>query len=77
MTPSAQPRPYLNLRRWGEYLAAILGGNIIYFLLEPRLPAALRHRIFRVDAGLALDFVICVGVYALIRLGGRLGRAAR
>jgi hypothetical protein len=63
--------------RWGEYLAAIFGGNIVYFLLEPSLPAALRHQRFQVDAGLALDFAFCVAVYGLIRLLTRRSRVAR
>ncbi len=54
-------------RRWAEYLLAILGGNIIYLLLGPHLPAPLQHQIFRVDWGLGLDFLICAGLYGLIR----------
>jgi len=54
----------------------VLGGNIIYLFLEPRLPLAMRHRMFRVDLGLAIDFLICVGVFLLVRMfrgssGGR------
>ena len=55
-------------RRWAEYLVAILIGNIVYLFLEPQLPEVMRQRLFRVDAGLAIDFVICVGVYGLVRL---------
>jgi len=55
-------------RRWAEYLLAILGGNIIYMAVEPQLPTPLRHRMFQIDLGLALDFVICVMLYGLIRL---------
>ena len=55
-------------RRWAEYLLAVLGGNIIYLAIEPQLPAPLRHRMFQVDLGLALDFLICVALYGLIRL---------
>jgi hypothetical protein len=57
-------------RRWSEYLAAILAGNGIYFLvLFPVLPQWLQHQRFRFDAGLALAFVCCVAVYAVIRMG--------
>jgi hypothetical protein len=56
------------LRLWGEYLLAILGGNIAYYWLYPRLPAALQHQTFRIDWGLGLDFVICAGMYGLLRL---------
>lgn len=55
-------------RRWAEYLIAILAGNIIYLAIEPQLPTPLRHRMFQIDLGLALDFVICVALYGLIRL---------
>jgi hypothetical protein len=63
----------VNLRRWLEYLAAIMIGNAIYYLsLVPHLPAALVHRGFQVDLGMGVDFVVCVAVYGLIRLGSRL-----
>ncbi len=54
--------------RWAEYLAAIFGGNILFLLLEPHLPAALRHQIFRVDWGLGLDFLLCVLLFGAIRV---------
>lgn len=55
-------------RRWAEYLVAILGGNILYLFVEPQLPSAMRHRMFRVDWGLAIDFLICVMAYGLVRM---------
>ena len=55
-------------RRWAEYLLAVLAGNIIYLAIEPQLPNPLRHRMFQVDLGLAIDFLICVALYGLIRL---------
>jgi divalent metal cation (Fe/Co/Zn/Cd) transporter len=59
-------------RRWIEYLAAILVGNAIYFLvLFPGLPQALQHQPFRFDAGLALAFLCCVMLYGVIRLASR------
>lgn len=58
------------LRRWLEYLIAILLGNAIYyFSLQPHLPPAWRHPGANIDRGLFLDFLVCVGVYGLIRLG--------
>lgn len=61
------------LRRWLEYLVAILLGNLIYyFSLVPHLPDALRHQGFQMDWGVAVDFVVCVAVYGLIRLGSKL-----
>lgn len=56
------------LRRWGEALAAVLAGNAIYFGIAPRLPLSLQHQPFQIDAGLALDFVICAAVYLAIWL---------
>ncbi|MGO9643070.1 MAG: hypothetical protein ACLP1Y_17400 [Candidatus Acidiferrales bacterium] len=58
-------------RRWGEYVLAILAGNILYLLIEPQLPTALHHRLFRVDAGVLIDFVLCVLIYGGIRLARR------
>jgi len=63
----------ITLRRWLEYLAAILLGNAIYyFSLVPHLPEALRHQGFQIDWGMLLSFAVCVAVYGLIRLGSRL-----
>jgi hypothetical protein len=60
-------------RRWVEYLAAILIGNAIYFFsLVPHLPHSLLHQGFRTDWGVLIDFVVCVAVYGLIRLGSSL-----
>lgn len=62
-------------RRWLEYLIAILLGNAIYyFSLVPYLPDALRHQGFSIDGGVIVDFVVCVLVYGLIRLGTRVQR---
>ena len=60
--------PWPTPKRLLEYLAAILAGNAIYFLvLSPVLPEALRHRPFREDWGLLVDFVVCVAVYGVGR----------
>jgi len=57
-------------RLWIEYSVAILAGNAIYFLvLYPDLSPILQHRPFHFDVGLALDFLCCVVVYGVIRLG--------
>ena len=62
-------------RRWLEYLVAILLGNVIYyFSLVPHLPEALRHQGFTIDWGAGVDFLVCVAVYGLIRLGTRIQR---
>lgn len=70
----------MTLRRWVEYLAAILAGNAIYFLvLFPDLPPVLQHRVptldqtipIHLDLGLLLDFVLCIVVYGVIRMASR------
>jgi hypothetical protein len=62
-----------SLRRWVEYLIAILLGNAIYyFSLVPHLPEALQHQGFRMDWGVLVDFIVCVAMYGLIRLAERL-----
>jgi hypothetical protein len=57
-----------NSRRWAEYLVAVLAGNVAYLFVEPQLPAAMRHRMFRVDFGLGIDFLMCVAIYVVVRL---------
>ena len=65
-------------RRWIEYTVAILAGNAVYFLvLFPGLSPALQHQPLKVDFGLVLDFLCCVAVYAVIRLGSAHARRWR
>ena len=52
-------------RRWIEFAVAIAAGNAIYYLL---LFPGLRHRPFQFDAGLVVDFALCLLVYVVIRL---------
>lgn len=60
----------VSLRRWIEYLVAILVGNAIYyFSLVPHLPQVLRHQGFLLDWGSLTDFAVCLAVYGLLRLG--------
>jgi hypothetical protein len=49
-------------------LAAVVLGNIIYFLLMPHLPPAARHRPMRLlpDLGMIVDFWICLVMYGVI-----------
>ena len=59
-------------------LVAVLAGNLIYFwLLTPVLPQAARHAPFRFDLGLLLDAWVCLVVYGLLELLGRMRRARR
>lgn len=48
-----------------------MGNAIYYFSLVPHLPAVLRHQGFLLDWGSLVDFVVCLGVYGLIRLARR------
>jgi hypothetical protein len=50
-----------------QALAAVVLGNVVYFLLLPSLPPAFRHRPFQLDLGMLLDFWFCVVAYGLIR----------
>ena len=66
------PQPSLSPRRWLDSLLAILAGNALYFLvLMPRVPRWLVHQPFRLDAGLLLDFLLCLAIYGLARSVGR------
>ena len=68
-------RAKITLRRWLEYLAAILIGNAIYFFsLYPHLPQEWRHNLYHVDRGcfLILSSVQPSIVYGLMRLASRL-----
>jgi hypothetical protein len=49
-----------------QALLAIVLGNLAYFLLAAHFGLP-RHRPFQPDAGLLLDFFICLAFYALIR----------
>jgi hypothetical protein len=57
--------------KWARALLAVLLGNLIYFGVMPRLPAALRHVPFRFDVGLLLDIILCTVVWILLNLVAR------
>ena len=57
---------------WGESLAAVVAGNVVYFLTRPLLPAPLQHELFRFDLGLFIDFVFCGVALVVIRMVRRL-----
>lgn len=57
----------LMLRRHWKTLVAVLGGNLLYFvILFPYLPPGARHRPFQVDWGLVVDFWFCLALYGLL-----------
>ena len=57
-------------RNFAISLAAVLLGNVIYFVLMPYLPPAARHRSVSLwpDLGLLIDFWICLVMYGLLAL---------
>lgn len=56
------------MKNFLDALLAVLAGNAIYFLLMPHLPMAARHRLFRQDWGLLLDFIICAAIFATVKM---------
>ncbi len=64
--PSVPPRRSI-FSGLGETFLAVVLGNIIYFAAAPYLPPALQHQLFRPDLGLLLDFLVCAGVFGVIR----------
>jgi energy-converting hydrogenase Eha subunit A len=50
-----------------QALFAIILGNVVYFALVPSLPLIARHRPFRIDLGMVIDFWFCLVIYGLIR----------
>lgn len=54
-----------------DALLAVLSGNAIYYLLMPHLPDVARHRLFKEDWGLLVDFAICAGIFAAVKYGRR------
>ena len=54
-----------------QVLAAVVLGNVTYFVLEPTFPLVARHRPFHFDLGMALDFWFCLVAYGLIRTARR------
>jgi hypothetical protein len=48
-------------------LAAVLAGNVVYFLLLPHLPSTLRHVTLHVDLGMAVDFWLCLVALGVIK----------
>ena len=54
-----------------EASAAVVLGNLAYFMLESSLPPAAHHRLFQLDLGLVVDFWFCLVAYGLIRTARR------
>jgi energy-converting hydrogenase Eha subunit A len=54
-----------------QALLAVILGNVVYFVLVPSLPTVARHRPFRLDLGMVIDFWFCLVAYGLIRTARR------
>lgn len=54
-----------------QALLAVILGNVAYFALVPSLPIIARHRPYRIDLGMVIDFWFCLVVYGLIRTARR------
>jgi energy-converting hydrogenase Eha subunit A len=50
-----------------QALLSVILGNVVYFVLAPSLPIVARHRPFRLDLGMVIDFWFCLVAYGLIR----------
>jgi len=59
------------MKNFLDALVAVLAGNEIYFLLMPHLPAVVRHRLFKEDLGLLVDFLICAVIFAVVKYSRR------
>lgn len=67
-TSSARPQGWFaRTLPLAKMLLAILAGNVLYYLLMPRLSEFWQHKLFQIDAGLGLDFLFCAGMYAVVR----------
>jgi hypothetical protein len=51
-----------------QALAAVLTGNVVYFLLLPLLPPAARHVPFQIDLGLGVDGCFCLVFYGILKV---------
>lgn len=50
-----------------QALAAVVGGNALYFMLEKYLPAPAHHALFKADFGMVVDFCICLVFFLIIK----------
>lgn len=66
MSKSQEPKASVQVN-FIQALAAIVLGNVAYFILAPSFPPAARHRPFQTDLGMLVDFWFCLVAYGLIR----------
>ena len=70
-TPIKSKASSKTIKNFLDALAAVLAGHAIYYLLMPRLPAVMRHRLFKEDWGLLLDFGICTVIFVAVKYARR------
>ncbi len=61
----------MTMKNFLDGLVAVLAGNAIYFLLMPHLPAVARHKLFKQDWGLWVDFAICAAIFVAVKYARR------
>jgi len=64
VSAAAKPSVWIN---FVQSLLAVLLGNAMYFLVMPSLPLAARHKLYRLDLGLLVDFWFCVVAFGLMK----------
>lgn len=50
-----------------QSLAAVVAGNVVYFLVMPYLPPAAQHNPAKLDLGVIVDFWICLVFLGIIK----------
>ena len=60
-----------------QSLAAVLAGNIVYFLVMPYLPPAARHNPAHMDLGVIVDFWFCLVFLGAIKTFTKWGKGKR
>jgi hypothetical protein len=60
-----------------QSLAAVVAGNVVYFLVMPYLPPAARHNPARLDLGVLVDFWFCLVFLGVIKTLTKWGKRSR
>jgi hypothetical protein len=50
-----------------QSLAAVVAGNVVYFLVMPYLPPAAQHNPAKLDLGVIVDFWFCLVFLGVIK----------
>jgi len=50
-----------------QSLAAVVAGNVVYFLVMPYLPPAAHHNPAKLDLGVIIDFWFCLVFLGIIK----------